>query len=1230
MTDWAECNHVLANNSPPGVLGSVTALAFDRYSELLWVGSASGQLSAHYSADLQRYTSFAAHGTLATPSPLKALLLDERLVYSTGESGLHAASRRGLTRWSAPAKSHAPTLTLSGMTASPLAASSDLIAGGLSQQLSHTGTPGPDDVLLVVNKNSGSVVRTVASDAPILHLRKSSRLVCAGTSGGHIQLRDPRSLAIEHRLHAHPGGLIDIAAEGNLIYSIGWTVRLGHPVAEPLVKVHDLRTMRALVPIPFAASGGPAMLTVHPKLASTVIVAAPQGQFQIVDTGNPGEGMFYQMNTRSYATCMDMSPSGDFLAFGEGDGSVRLWSSSPDPSPLRFNMYDSDPPEAADAPEAAEPVNWTPAMPLSSIGLPYYKEPLLSYLNYDNYGLDSSALLRPTPKLDSAVLATMRVVDGLGYAPLPKQLRGQRNLVKTPARGKDRRRIGAPLFRSEQEREAARRAAAGIVDSPAVTAGADAPSSPSATTLTGEGVSSMPSYYRLQTIQYSKFGIEDFDFGFYNKTPFSGLETHIQNSYANAYLQALHYLAPLRTLAQSHITQECEREHCLLCEAGFLFRMLTDAKGANCQATNFLRAFGNIPRSASLGLLDKDESPGSDQAYANLVQSLNRFVLDSFVSEAVWGSTSDGRQNLVRRAIGIDAVTKTSCGSCGVASERESKSHVVDLIYPRKALSNETALPSDFASVLKESLTRPTTSKTMCRSCKATNVILKSRRVFLDESKLPVVLSINAAVHTEDQLQHWLSPSRRKGGEQRPYLPAQVEFGLHGDDLTVRGIWDESEAAAAGSIRYVLRSLIVQIQDDKDAPHLVALERVPDSEREQAEGKGPWYLFNDFLVRNISDMEARSFNGPWKVPAVLFFERADAATALDLSSLPLRIPPSILCQDINISKHRDPARSRHKVLSATETLSAGTMIAIDSEFVALSQEETEVRSDGTRSLIRPTRSSLARVSVVRGQGEKADVPFIDDHIYTREQVVDYLTQFSGIVHGDLDPETSRHTLVPLKTAYKKLRLLVDLGCVFIGHGLSKDFRIINIHVPASQVVDTVDLFHSASHPRKLSLKFLSWFLLKRDIQSGTSEEGHDSIEDASAALQLYELYENFKRDNRLDDVMEDLYEEGRRMVSIAVIAGTLQRSGQADVFTVALMTELEAAPSPKSLAGCRPVYRRYRRAGRASHRRVGTGTSLAPARHLSGANCCLYYLQIKCLNAREGDMRDRAVRPKHP
>lgn len=53
--------------------------------------------------------------------------------------------------------------------------------------------------------------------------------------------------------------------------------------------------------------------------------------------------------------------------------------------------------------------------------------------------------------------------------------------------------------------------------------------------------------------------------------------------------------------------------------------------------------------------------------------------------------------------------------------------------------------------------------------------------------------------------------------------------------------------------------------------------------------------------------------------------------------------------------------------------------------------------------------------------------------------------------GDLDPSSSTHHLVSLKTAYLKLHHLLDAGCVFVGHGLKQDFRIINLTVPPEQV-----------------------------------------------------------------------------------------------------------------------------------------------------------------------------------
>lgn len=80
----------------------------------------------------------------------------------------------------------------------------------------------------------------------------------------------------------------------------------------------------------------------------------------------------------------------------------------------------------------------------------------------------------------------------------------------------------------------------------------------------------------------------------HNKTPFSGLETHIRNCYTNPLVQVMHYTMPIRYLAKSHITTACQQEHCMLCELGFVSRMLEDARGVNCQSGNFCKTITNM------------------------------------------------------------------------------------------------------------------------------------------------------------------------------------------------------------------------------------------------------------------------------------------------------------------------------------------------------------------------------------------------------------------------------------------------------------------------------------------------------------------------------------------------------------------------------------------------------------------------------------------------------------
>ena len=211
------------------------------------------------------------------------------------------------------------------------------------------------------------------------------------------------------------------------------------------------------------------------------------------------------------------------------------------------------------------------------------------------------------------------------------------------------------------------------------------------------------------------------------------------------------------------------------------------------------------------------------------------------------------------------------------------------------------------------------------------------------------------------------------------------------------------------------------------------------------------------------------------------------------------------------------------------------VLGIDAEFVSLAPAVKEPNPEvpgGPDIVVQAARLGLARVSVVRGGqtsglGDSNDtaslVPVIDDYIRAVEPVHDYLTRFSGLVPGDLDPALSKHHIVELKHAYLKLRYLVDAGCVFVGHGLKQDFKMINVTVPPAQIVDTVELFHF-KRQRKLSLRFLASYLLKEDIQQTT----HDSIEDARTAVRLYHKYLEMQAAGNFQGQLLEIYRFGKQ------------------------------------------------------------------------------------------------------
>lgn len=77
------------------------------------------------------------------------------------------------------------------------------------------------------------------------------------------------------------------------------------------------------------------------------------------------------------------------------------------------------------------------------------------------------------------------------------------------------------------------------------------------------------------------------------------------------------------------------------------------------------------------------------------------------------------------------------------------------------------------------------------------------------------------------------------------------------------------------------------------------------------------------------------------------------------------------------------------------------------------------------------------------------------------------------------------------------------------------------------MIDTVDLYFLKARQRRLSLKFLSWFVLHENIQIDT----HDSIEDARSTLLLYKAYHEFEEQGTFDQKLEELYKAGKQFVS---------------------------------------------------------------------------------------------------
>jgi len=98
---------------------------------------------------------------------------------------------------------------------------------------------------------------------------------------------------------------------------------------------------------------------------------------------------------------------------------------------------------------------------------------------------------------------------------------------------------------------------------------------------------------------------------------------------------------------------------------------------------------------------------------------------------------------------------------------------------------------------------------------------------------------------------------------------------------------------------------------------------------------------------------------------------------------------------------------------------AKRQLAIDAEYVFYEKAQIEFHSDGSQHLVKPSKTRLARLSVVDVASDKV---VIDEHVALEpdEHIADYCSHISGICESDLIPGISTRTLISRKVCKHSL------------------------------------------------------------------------------------------------------------------------------------------------------------------------------------------------------------------
>ncbi|KAJ2641841.1 poly(A)-specific ribonuclease, partial [Coemansia sp. RSA 1694] len=952
---WGSSGHAEGLGPP------VTALAFAAESEALYAGDASGRLTTYALggaglALAQLAAAQCAHTPVRRLAALAGGSGGGRVFVLTDDSVQvrTAGGRREFARATTPND--------------PFTAAA-LSRTGSSDTAFVCTAAGAGSLLSLARGGGGDVVRRVAVEPSAVAADLAADALLLATAAGGLALRDPRAagfgvVASAARAFA-AGHVTDMVRADTRVFACGGSGSPDGGGGGSVVRLFDLRRLREPV-ADLAREAGhhePVRLFADDRLLWIGHESGLLTTRLLADGGCSAAEPYAEPALGSYArlAAFGVAPSGGVAAVADTAGMVHVWSSDDSAEPrmsatgaaselrgLTVIIDDSGP--AIDD-EAAR---------FADLRRPLDAQPLLSCADAERL----SDVGRPAAHVDARVLGSLRQLGGVGYAPNPRtQRRNQQPFAGAAWRQSWRATAaaaaddsgaltrGRPKFLSQQQKRAGREG--GEREGGGGEAAVDIPQQSSIS------ASSAPTPLRRMRIEYSRFGVEDFDFSLYNATRWSGLEGDVANAHANALLQLLFFADRFRAAAVAHssLANACADAACLSCHLGLLFRMLADAGGASCHAALLLRELAARPDAAALALLEDADGNAAATPCAVLAQRLLRFLLEQASSEIRSSAPSP---------IGFTQRTRSACPACGAAAERTAHVFAADLEPPQGAAqlaallaggaaslrradassspinssrpsqqqqssSRQQQQQADFLALVARALARSDTTRAWCAGCRSFQLLRTDKRMTQPPAgflalNFPVVLDAawQLSLPTEFDLCVSTSSSSSPDSAAAAAAPASGDCCPPVRVLPTSG-GAESESTSDGQSVCHMRlvAVVSSIRDTpKGAEHLVVHVREPhqpstdDGSGSGSDGGG-WLLLNDFLVQPAAEASVVSLGDWWRTPSIALYSTSSSSlppSPVSISTASTHIltaPASVLDAASHTSHHQSMYQSHH-------------------------------------------------------------------------------------------------------------------------------------------------------------------------------------------------------------------------------------------------------------------------------------------------------------------------------